>query len=538
MRYFAYIRKSSKEKNRQVQSIPKQYDWIRKEAIRRGIKIDAFFEDSKSGHKLGRAGFEKMTDKIEESKEPIGIITWKISRLSRNPVDEGIIKYAFMRGKIQHIIARDREYKEGESQIIMGVDFGQATQYSIELSKDVIEGMNKKISNGYRPTKAPYGYINDTKGVKGKKKILVDDFYFTPIQKFLKMYSTGLYSVSELRDIMTHEWGVKNRSGKPFSTSTLYLILKRRFYCGQYLWKGEIKQGKHKPMITVEEYLRIQQLINGKNTFIKNKHENHYSGQIECGCCGSRITGYSKTKNNRFKGISTYHYLKCTKSKKNPCKEKNINRSKIDNQIIDLLESIYISDDVTNHVLKLVEKYTEKQEEKNVLKKGLLKKELHSLEGELEALIRKLTKGVIDDALFLKTRKNMQDEITSKNIQIKKLENENECKKMKEFFSFLNKAKNKFKNGQFIDKKYVIKTLGSNFYLEEGKLTVELHSPFLIFQKNRFHSKLKKSMVELQKNHSTKGENGVLDDDLILWSCFWEELRTSILSDTFIVYDL
>ena len=41
MRYFAYIRKSSKEKNRQVQSIPKQYEWIKKEAIRRGINANA-----------------------------------------------------------------------------------------------------------------------------------------------------------------------------------------------------------------------------------------------------------------------------------------------------------------------------------------------------------------------------------------------------------------------------------------------------------------------------------------------------------------
>ena len=102
MRYFAYIRKSSKEKNRQVQSIPKQYEWIKKEAIRRGIKIDSFFEDSRSGHELGRAGFEKMTEEVEKSKTPIGIITWKISRLSRNPIDEGIIKYAFVRGKIRH----------------------------------------------------------------------------------------------------------------------------------------------------------------------------------------------------------------------------------------------------------------------------------------------------------------------------------------------------------------------------------------------------------------------------------------------------
>ena len=134
MKYYAYIRKSSEDKKRQIQSIPKQYEWCKKEAKRRGIKIDTFFEDSSSAYKLNRQGFKDMSYAIEESKEPIGIITWKISRLARNPIDEGVIKYAFMRKKVTHILARDREYKENENQIIMGVDFGH---YKPRLAKSV-----------------------------------------------------------------------------------------------------------------------------------------------------------------------------------------------------------------------------------------------------------------------------------------------------------------------------------------------------------------------------------------------------------------
>ena len=196
MKYYAYIRKSSEDKKRQIQSIPKQYKWCKTEAERRGLKIAKFFEVSSSAHKLNRQGFKDMISSVEKSEEPIGVITWKISRLARNPIDEGVIKYAFMRKKITHILARDREYRENENQIIMGVDFGQATQFSIELSKDVKEGMNKKVSSGYRPVKAPYGYVNDPIGLKGEKKIFVDDKYFNPIQQFLKSFATGIYSVT------------------------------------------------------------------------------------------------------------------------------------------------------------------------------------------------------------------------------------------------------------------------------------------------------------------------------------------------------
>jgi len=260
MKYFAYIRKSSEDKKRQIQSIPRQYEWCKKTAKHRNITIERFFEDCNSAHKLHRHHFQEMIDAIEHSSEPIGIIVWKISRLARNPIDEGVIKYAFMRGKIKHIIARDREYKEQESQIIMGVDFGQATQFSIELSKDVKEGMNKKISKGYRPTKAPYGYVNDPIGLKGDKKVFPDGKYFKPIKEFLKSYSTGIYSVPELQKRLTQQ-GVLTRNGKPLSLSSLYLILRRRFYCGEYLWNGEIYKGKHKPMISVEEHERIQVLL-------------------------------------------------------------------------------------------------------------------------------------------------------------------------------------------------------------------------------------------------------------------------------------
>jgi len=538
MKYIAYIRKSTEGKNRQIQSIPKQYNWVKREAERRGITISMYFEDKKSGHTLGREGFENMVQTIETSNEPVGIITWKISRLSRNPIDEGIIKYAFMRGKIKHIIARDREYKERENQIIMGVDFGQATQYSIELSKDVIEGMDKKVSKGYRPTKAPYGYINEINGTKGEKKILVDDKYFKPIQKFLRMFSSGAYTVSELREIMTEKWGIKNRAGRPFSNSTLYLILKRRFYCGQYVWKGQIKQGKHKPMITVEEYLNIQNLINGKNKFVKNKYENHFSGQISCGECQSGVTGYSKVKNNRYKGISTYHYLKCTKSKATICNEKNINRTIIDNQIIELLDKLFISEKIVKHVLKLFEEREQVEIKQKANTKSLLKKQLHGLEGELSVLTRKLSQGIIDDDIFIKMNKNINEEINTIQIKLKSLDNENNLSKIKDFFSFLTTAKEKFKTGSYQDKKMIIKTLGSNFYLKAGKLFPELHIPFIILEKNRKHSSLKKREIEPQKNRSTKGKNGFFDSENLSWSSSWEKLRTSILSESFIIYTI
>ncbi len=41
-----------------------------------------------------------MTETIEQSAEPIGIFSEKISRLARNLIDEGVIKHTFISGEI------------------------------------------------------------------------------------------------------------------------------------------------------------------------------------------------------------------------------------------------------------------------------------------------------------------------------------------------------------------------------------------------------------------------------------------------------
>lgn len=535
MIYIAYIRKSTKGKNRQIQSIPKQYAWVKREAERRGIKIVFFFEDSKSGHKLGREGFEKMVQMIEKSDVPVGIITWKISRLSRNPIDEGIIKYAFMRGKIKHIIARDREYKEGESQIIMGVDFGQATQYSINLSKDVKEGLQKKVEQGYMPNKAPYGYVNDPYGEKGKRKIMIDPVYFKPIQRFLKAYLTGVYSVPQLQKIMTHKWNVRNRLGKPFSTATLYFILNRRFYCGEFLYNGKIKQGKHKPMITIDEFEKIQSLLHGTQKVSENKYQNHYSGYISCGYCESAITGYGKEKHNKNKGICTYHYLRCTRSKKQPCKEKNISRNKIDKQFIELLETISLPKEITDFMIEHFHKDQIKDRDTVTYQQRNLQKEYNKLESEIEILGRKLAKGVIKDELFTAMNQQIEKEQSLIKIKIKKLTAKNDIQKIKDTFSFLATAKDKFIQGTFFEKKMVLKTIGSDFSLKDGNLIPKLHKPFLVIQKHRKHLSLKNIAIEPQKNRSTNKLTMDSEGEIKGWYRVLELLRTSILDNDFII---
>ena len=531
MKYYAYIRKSSEDKNRQIQSIPKQYSWCKAQAERRDVKISKYFEDSSSAHKLNRQGFKDMISQIEKSKEPIGLITWKISRLARNPIDEGVIKYAFMRKKITHIIARDREYRENENQIIMGVDFGQATQFSIELSKDVKEGMNKKVSFGYRPVKAPYGYVNDPIGLKGEKKIFKDEKYFKPIKQFLKSFSTGMYSVPELRKKMTKE-GILTRTNKPFSNSSLYLILKRRFYCGEYYWGGKLIKGKHKPMISVEEYNKIQFLLGREQKVSQNKYQNYYSGLIKCSECNSCITGYSKTKLNSKKGVSTYHYLKCVNKNKD-CKQKPLTRNVLDDEVLMILGGLTLSKGIIEYSLDKL-KQLENQDGNQLSKElKMLKTRKSEIERELIVLGEKLIRGVVKEVLYIKMNRKLEEELTLIDSKINSFEKRNEFDlvKVKKLFEFTLNAQKHFKLGSYEEKKKILHLVGSNFLINDKKLSLELTLGFSVIKKIKHLFDLENGRIEPLYNRSAIGLKPVSEGESYCWSSLWERLRTYFLEN-------
>jgi len=54
------------------------------------------------------------------------------------------------------------------------------------------------------------------------------------------------------------------KRGKKMSLSSVEHILKNPFYSGHFLYRGELHQGSHKPMITKKLFDKIQQVLKDK----------------------------------------------------------------------------------------------------------------------------------------------------------------------------------------------------------------------------------------------------------------------------------
>ena len=319
-----YCRKSTKDKeDQQVLSLQSQQQENEKAASRGGHQIIDSYEEEASAKQPGRAQFNAMLDRIERG-EADAIVCWRLNRLARNPIDGGRIQWLLQQNIIKAIITSEKTYLPTDNVIQMSVELGMATQYSIDLGKDVKRGMKQKIQAGWKPGIAPLGYMNDYAGCKGLKVIHKDHERFPIIRQCWDHLLSGAYTVAEIHRLATNEWHLTHHGGRKkqvrkIPMATMYKIFTNPFYCGQFLWQGQLYPGKHEPMISVEEFDRAQLILGkrGHPRAASHAHSNPYPGLIRCASCGGMVVMERKVKTVKKIGQQKpYTFFRCSQRKK------------------------------------------------------------------------------------------------------------------------------------------------------------------------------------------------------------------------------
>ncbi|NJO34147.1 MAG: recombinase family protein [Rhodospirillales bacterium] len=260
MKYFIYCRKSSEAEDRQVMSIESQLSTLHRTfADRSDITVVEVYQEAFSAKAPGRADFDAMLARIERG-EADGIIAWAPDRLARNSIDGGKIIYLLDCGTIRDLKFATYTFENNsQGKFMLQIMFGQSKYYSDALSENVKRGNRTKIEKGWRPNQAPLGYLNDPV----TKTIVEDPIHFPLVGQILSMMLTGAYSPKQIAIAARDEWGFttpkKRRiGGTPLAMSTIYKMLTNPFYAGIIVWNGQSYPGKHRPMITIDEFQRIQ----------------------------------------------------------------------------------------------------------------------------------------------------------------------------------------------------------------------------------------------------------------------------------------
>lgn len=519
LRFFAYCRKSS-EDDRQAASIGDQLRELVQLIERERLTLAAEpFTEEKSAKGPGRPVFTEMLRRIERGQAN-AIVCWDIDRLYRNPVDEGRVRWLLQRGIIQEIRTPFRTFQPHDAGLLMGVEGGRATDHIITLRKGVLRGFRGKLAKGQRPGVAPPGYLNNLNRQKGERDVIPDPERFHLIQRAWELVLTGRYSVRDIQRIAAEEWQLRSRKtkklgAKPYNVSAWYRIFTEPFYCGSFWWKEpgtEIRRlykGAHVPMITEDEFDRVQFLLGRKGKPGRRTHRFAFTGLIRCGECGALVTAETKHQiicpscKKKFSAPNkhacpscglriermehptrlSYTYYHCTKQKDHGCSQRCVRSEKLEGQIDEILARVTVSEAFLGWSTKALCQAEAHDDDAEKNARASLERRRADIKRQL-AHINALVLSP-DTDWELVSRDEVKGQKTRLLAELEKIEQDprEEAGRLttlelsERTFLFAAYARFWFREGDLEQKRAILGALGSNLTLKEKKLALELRKP-------------------------------------------------------------
>ena len=395
IRAVSYSRFSSN--NQRTESIDAQQRAIYKYiAENKYTPVGDYVDEALTGTNLQRPGFQSMLDDAKKGMFDV-VIVHKMDRFSRDVYDALDVqrKLAFYGVRIESVIERFEETPEGQLQKVIQLGVGQ--YYSQNLAREVVKGLKenayKAMHNGGIP---PYGFDVDPE----TKRYIINEHEASGIRIMFEKIIQG-WSYRELAEYL-NLLGYRTKIGNKFSaTSSFYDILTNPKYMGVYTYNRSVSKPKqigmkrsHRKNKNEEEIIRIPNgvpAIVDKETFelvqkllkqrrrSKGQHKAKevylLTGLVECAECGSAYHGSSRIGG---RNKSKYVSYRCSKRKKleNPCKCKEINKTLLDEFVVNQLYTTLLNQTNLEQLLeevniKLKQKYADMDQDLPQLQKQL-----------------------------------------------------------------------------------------------------------------------------------------------------------------------
>jgi site-specific DNA recombinase len=521
--YVIYCRKSSESEEKQILSIDSQINELKDFCKRLNLPIADILTESKSAKSPGRPIFNNMMKKLYK-RQYSGVVCWKLDRLARNPIDGAALVWALDQGKISDILTPHGSFKNNSNdKFLMQIEFGMAKKYVDDLSDNVKRGFRAKLEMGWLPALPPLGYLNEPHD----RTIVPDPERFPLIRKMWDLLLIGTLP-SKILSIANEKWGFRTRrgkklGGKPLCASEIYYIFGNSFYYGLIERKEGVYPGKHTPMITEEEFWKAQRILGRQGRQRPKTHEFAFTGLIKCGECGCMVTAEEKI--NRY-GYH-YSYFHCTKKKKGPhCQQKYIDLDSIESQISGYLENIR----VPQRLLDLAIEYLSEESNDDENKKRDIQRSLDIALADCRKKLNNLNHmrltDMISDEEYIAGKKQLSEEL----LRFERSLLENPLKRSldltKKAFDFASRAKYNFLNGNLEEKRTILQSLGSNLFLKDKNLHIQLEKPLQIIEKGLRMVEAGNGRLEPQKISHFEANSETSSSNIPSWWNTVEDVRT------------
>ncbi len=323
---------------------------------------------------------------------------------------------------------------------------------------------------------------------------------------------TGNYNPTKIIEIANSDWGFltakRHRSGgKPLADSMIYKMFNNKFYCGIVCYSGKEYQGAHEPMVTLDEFDRVQVLLGNKSKSKPQVREFSFTGIIHCGTCGCFVTAEEKNKFYKTtKNTGNYVYYRCSRRRKPKllCREPAITKEAIEQQIEKELLKFTIDPEFRDFALSKLRRNNDKEIEMRTQARTMLQNTYNETQNQLDNLTKMRYRDLIDDTTFSRERELLQKELTKTQQRLN--ETHDSAAQWLELteraFHFATNAYAIFKAGDLKTKREIFNAIGTSYVLKNMRLTLE-QQEWIVPISNELESiKIDIRRLELLKNSS------------------------------------
>ena len=382
---FAYARVSTPRQGERGVSLPEQRAAIEKYASVRGLAITRWFEDRESASHAGRTEFNRML-RLLRLNQAQGVIIHKIDRSARNLEDWADVGKLVDAGVEVHFATENVDMRTVSGRLSADIQAVVAAHYSRNLREEVKKGLYGRLKQGLYPFRAPIGYLD-----QGSAKAKIPDPARAPlVREAFALYGTGQYSLPSLAEEMSRR-GLRNRYGGRVSINGMDRILKNPFYVGlmRISTAGQMFQGNHEPLVSMELFEKAQALLAGKRVDRKAWNVFTFSRIVKCASCGYSLIA------ERQKGNL---YYRChNRPFKNPavCPPTSIREEAIDEAVVAALADVDLSDEE----LALARALITQQKDELTRSRSAIVNALNLQQDQIRQRLAKLTDVLVDGTI-------------------------------------------------------------------------------------------------------------------------------------------
>ena len=342
MKTAIYTRVSTEDQVREGYSLDVQREYLTNYAKQLNYEVyEVYTDEGISAGTTDRPALQKLLKDAKQKKFDL-VIVYKIDRFSRRLKD------------LIELVDQLEDYGAGFKSVtepfdtttsagkLMFQQLGSFAEFERNrFAERVFPGMVKSVQNGnwLGSRNCPTGYSYN----KQKKLLEINQREAQIVKLIYKLYLDGK-STTEIADYL-NDSKRNPRYGRYFYSKYISNILRNRIYIGEIVWnkfhydkkqkvgKGLkyvkndpsqwiIAKGKHQPIISVEDFEKVQKLLDEKNLFPfrrSQKGKFAFSRLLYCEKCNHRFFGSSNIANHRTGEHKTWyrcsgqqlHYVRC-----------------------------------------------------------------------------------------------------------------------------------------------------------------------------------------------------------------------------------